>query len=64
MTMTMEEMYQDLLMRGFIQKGPRDERTERASLWPWAVNSLNTTLIEAQNLGTSQRNADLEPDSH
>ena len=45
--MTLQEMYQDLRARGHLGDGQPPRRAERAVLWPWAVTSLNTTLVES-----------------
>jgi hypothetical protein len=60
--MTLQEMYQDLRARGHLGDGQPPRRAERAVLWPWAVTSLNTTLVEsaASEEKPREQNADLE----
>ena len=60
--MTLQEMYQDLRARGHLNDSAAHRRAERAVLWPWAVTSLNTTLVETvvAKKKSKEENANLE----
>lgn len=63
-TLTLAEMYEDLVQRGAIRSDQVRFRRDELSVWPWAVVSLGTTPIampDTHFMGT--QNADLEPNS-
>lgn len=60
MSMTLEEMYKDLLEKNLVMRRERPSRDGRTDQWPWAVDSLHTTPIPVESEEAPQSDASVE----